>query len=104
MKFARGATGIGIKDVIRQEAADSWKFPGIRAEDLKNIDNRKYSARKPMGKGAKLIYLPGTRLSLTVMKRRYEMAELLLSKGIRINSSHKLAECLVQADERMKRI
>ncbi|MBN2864130.1 MAG: hypothetical protein JXN62_13265 [Bacteroidales bacterium] len=62
------------------------------------------AARKIMDRGEKLNCIPGARLYQAIMKRRYEMTELLLSKGIRLSSRQKLAECLVEADERMKEI
>jgi hypothetical protein len=152
MTFTRGTINLGLKEVIRQEAAGSGRFPGRRAEDLGDADLFIYSARreksewlcwlvdngdfygkrgaikreckrtfeealfsavdrndaevarKLMDRGAKLNYIPATRLYLTIMKRRYEMAELLLGKGIRLSSKQKRAECLVQADERMREI
>jgi hypothetical protein len=43
-------------------------------------------------------------LYLAIVRKHYEMAELLLSNGVRVRSKHRLAECLVNADERMREI
>ena len=138
MTFTRGTINLGQKEVIRQDAAGSGRFPGRRAEDLGDADLFIYSARreksewlgwlidngdfygkrgaikrecrrifeealfaavdrndaevarKLMEKGAKLNYIPGERLYRAILRRQYEMAELLLSNGIRIKWGHQL--------------
>lgn len=88
MTFKRGTINIGLKETIKQEVISSGFCSGWRAKDIKDFELLRYSASA----------------------RKIEWISFMIDNGGfygksgRVRSKHRLSECLVNADERMREV